>query len=803
MLTNPFAKVTVGSTVDAMGNFAESVFKEDAHVTTMTSKQTYIEKSMMGQSDIVYTSRLNQGSISMSGSYGFSGLSKVSAAVSAYAGFSRAESGKTVTIDYQIILAAGVEEINYDALTPKELLGALKQAPQETALLALTWCHALTDSLKGRSLLDVLADPDTEDSAEVRDALDNWAKAVDDFRQNYGDATVVAVAWGGIGRSNLTFVDKSAAQSWRYGGTADFTYGSATASVSVGMTYDASGSDSANQVTVNVLSIVFGNCVKPETDSWESQLQGKALEEVMGKTPLQADAPDLNRSPPDIPSFEKPAAVEADVAILTKESLTDLAKIDAYNRAKALWDKAHPNGPGFQDSLDQFLAKAAQNPDPKPMQNLQRAIAQNRLSTLESLPAPSRDLTSSRPQVLARAKASATPQPATALAASPNDSADYFPVGLWVAPWSDLFPWLASGVSNTIDDTSTAATIARFRMMQQDFLALGRIYQIAADLKLSLVSLEPDFSPAGLQQIADNFYARFADLAESDKPTSEYPSEAAAAFARLAPQAQHIYRMWNQIHLLRNCELGLGLIVDGSLSLPLEVSTIKEIPGASYAVGVKNNFSPRSGNFDDSNFDAFSRTLKLLPLILPSVRGGRPAIAAFGPGGGVLSVLSKYGHLSTFLNRSDRSAFEPSPVPGIMFFKEEGRRAIPWRTIPPFEETKLIADNGFLVFAPDAGNQYLENRKFGYCLYPIPFRAARGISWKGQSLSTNLKADESLNAKLEALADSVAKKSLAQWSYSGESLPDGWDAGAAYKRLAIHKQYFGLIPEPGKGQDAG
>ena len=90
---------------------------------------------------------------------------------------------------------------------------------------------------------------------------------------------------------------------------------------------------------------------------------------------------------------------------------------------------------------------------------------------------------------------------------------------MWVAPWSDLFPWLASGVSNTIDDTSEAASIARFRMMQQDFLALGRIYQIAANLQLNFKS-EPNFSPREVQQIADNFYARFADLAQAGIPTS-------------------------------------------------------------------------------------------------------------------------------------------------------------------------------------------------------------------------------------------------------------------------------------------
>ena len=100
MLINPFAKVAVGSTVDAMGNFGESVFGESTHITTMTSKQTYVEKTMLGQSSVLYASRMNQGSISMAGSYGFSGLSKVSAASLLTRDFP-APKHRTVRIDYQ------------------------------------------------------------------------------------------------------------------------------------------------------------------------------------------------------------------------------------------------------------------------------------------------------------------------------------------------------------------------------------------------------------------------------------------------------------------------------------------------------------------------------------------------------------------------------------------------------------------------------------------------------------------------------------------------------------------------------
>ena len=49
---------------------------------------------------------------------------------------------------------------------------------------------------------------------------------------------------------------------------------------------------------------------------------------------------------------------------------------------RGAWKKLHP-GTEFGEKPKDFLDKAAQKPDPKPSQNLQKAIAGNQLSTLE------------------------------------------------------------------------------------------------------------------------------------------------------------------------------------------------------------------------------------------------------------------------------------------------------------------------------------------------------------------------------------------------------------------------------------
>jgi hypothetical protein len=58
-----------------------------------------------------------------------------------------------------------------------------------------------------------------------------------------------------------------------------------------------------------------------------------------------------------------------------------------YDRAKALYDKRKkPGDPEFHETLDEFLKRAEQPPDPKPVRALKQKIRTNALSTLSLLP---------------------------------------------------------------------------------------------------------------------------------------------------------------------------------------------------------------------------------------------------------------------------------------------------------------------------------------------------------------------------------------------------------------------------------
>src|SRR4051812_49049006 len=99
---------------------------------------------------------------------------------------------------------------------------------------------------------------------------------------------------------------------------------------------------------------------------------------------------------------------------------------------------------------------------------------------------------------------STTAQPTTGTGGSGSaggKSTDFVPIGVWVCNWADIFPWLATGFCHSIDDTTVAETMVKFRMMGQDFVTLSRLYRYAADLKL-VIPEEPAFGEGDDKQLS-------------------------------------------------------------------------------------------------------------------------------------------------------------------------------------------------------------------------------------------------------------------------------------------------------------
>jgi len=98
MELKPIAAVRIGCVVEGGGAMHGTVLDRSAKITALNPLEQ-IECSISGESDRVYTSQTNQASASMSGSYGASGVAKLSAAVSAYVGYSSASSSKSIEFE--------------------------------------------------------------------------------------------------------------------------------------------------------------------------------------------------------------------------------------------------------------------------------------------------------------------------------------------------------------------------------------------------------------------------------------------------------------------------------------------------------------------------------------------------------------------------------------------------------------------------------------------------------------------------------------------------------------------------------
>ena len=188
----------------------------------------------------------------------------------------------------------------------------------------------------------------------------------------------------------------------------------------------------------------------------------------------------------------------------------------------------------------------------------------------------------------------------------------YVPLGVWISNWPDLFPWMAQGYYNNIDNIEGENAV-RERVMLQDYQTLSRLYYIAnssgiTEFKRKAEDPSRPLPPSVTSlSIADAFANAAGKMQESQGDLRRIRE----IYKGLGEAAQHIYVLWNKIAFLRNCELGLGLIKNSkSIGDPIENKD-------------KNNDHTRQAyslgtcGFDGRNYTVFSRFNKVLPLITP------------------------------------------------------------------------------------------------------------------------------------------------------------------------------------------
>jgi len=720
-INNPLYGMVIGSVVEGLtGKASASVIT--GSITRMIAQESG-QYSMTGQSQFVYSDTMNQGSLGVSGSYGIDGASKLSGALSAYVGNSVARSDESVSVSYNATVWGGIEYIDFNNLSVDDLVNSLSGNIKRSAVSALAAYNAVQKELAtlGGDLLTALQSDDPKFTA-LKGLVNGWISSSNSFATKSGDGVVVGVLWGGWGAVHLELSSGDSQNKWKYGGAGNFSYGQVGASAAVKATYDGSQSSRTAKVSVRCTADWNGACVKGIIDQWYGVVEGKAFSAIADIS-MMDNAPALDGAvqPPDIPPFVEPKKdddVSAKVdQIQNLDGLKDYSIVAAHDKAK----RANP-----KLTLEEFQQGAAKDADTAALDTLMEEAEDNFVDALEP-PAPPKG---SPPVAMVES---------VALTAMASDASDYIPLGVWIANWADLFPWLVTGFENSVSDIGNSRILLKCRTMVQDLTTLSRLYYGVGQAGC-LFSARGDAT-----QIAESFAHARATLTLnlSTSNADQIQSAILSAYGGLSRPAEQIYKTWNEIKFLRDCELGVGILdSDGNSPVGYDEK------------GMTSHWDTCPFDRHRGNYSAFASFVKGYPVIAPD------------------------GQVLLWVRFTDK-------VSGFWY---NGR-----------DMANLGHDgNKFIV---DSVNKILVGPKGGkgagsnLTLFPIPFGAANGISWKGGSMSTGLKSMTSLRDQLTSVKQLLAGQQA--WGLSSDNWSSiDWSGGNCYSVKTLKTSYVGLVDEP-------
>ena len=718
---SPFFLVRIGSTIDSTKRVFTLPVIPIAQTITIPAGGKHVETLMSGTSSYIYNDRLNQGSFGLVGSWGTTAAAKVATAVSGYVGNASASATKTIEIDYQVKMISGVEVINFNSLTPQDLFMALDKGTKEAADAALTAFNNLTNALQGRDLNAALQEAN---ASSLQALVDDWATKVQAFLAANGDSIVVGIIWGGVGIVKLKITSTQTEKAWKYGGKGAFSYGSATTSFSVEAAYDGSQKNRQSDVNCDVSSVISGACVEEQVQRWQKIAEAKVFSEL-ANIKLLDSAPSIASISnfPTLPDFKAP---KKDKKVTDQfGQITSLEGIELFAQACA-YDKYRETHP--EATFEEFKVYAEAQADIRKIAEIQDKLKANEEDPLFGLNSVSMPLQTNDSE----------PFEQGGIGEDKPGFSNFTPLGVWVADWVNLFPFLATGYSNELTDRDKAdidATLKR-QCMVQDLLALVKMYY-AIDACEGIDARS--FNMESFSQIATSFEQAVYNMTNSEITIAD-------TYKALSPEAQKIYTHWNDMKFLRNAELGLGALLKRGTSIGFSLTnTVRSSSGVYPNTALNLGVAECSFSTVSKNFNAFASFLKLLPLITPN-----GDVYAFGPRDMLLQAFDDYN--MTFSKRASTA----------LKFKID-------------KENKALT-SGFAT------------------LYPIPFSAAAGLgdSWKGQSLSTNLGSMKSLQDKLKKIQDNLAKSTV--YTFSGGNWKNR-KIGDSYGMGAINAKYIGMVNE--------
>jgi hypothetical protein len=774
-IDNPLSGVEIGTTIEAEhGTHRTPVLQHG--LTRFLSLPTYRFR-LTGTSDYVYSSTMNQASLSVSGGYGLSGLSKVSAALTAFGAHTATAARKHLLIHLNCIKSAGIEYIDFDSINLHDVINQLKPTVKDNLLQVLDAFNQLTaacnnDTARLHMVLDTPTDPLYQ---SVFTALDNWFHLSKNFQDRYGTGLVVGVLWGSWGSVDIDILRVDRETAWQVGASAQFEYEQEGADLRIGATYGHSEDIIGQHATATISASVNGNCLLDAIQQWAWELSDIALGSLndLGNQPVtRSDVANANIGSPTIPQFVG-TGLTVHKEVTTLFGSLNASALEGYSQVRAWAGQV-----GSKGTLSNFLTDAAKLNDPPTLD-----VSANR--TLKYL--PTRLLTPVTPPTI---QSQATPpssqlaSPPTDLSAPPGDSdggsaGDFEAMGMWVANWSDLFPWLCTGYSNELPADSGAQRYLDLRTLHQDFLSLASLYWEVDDAGLidptasSFGSIGDDFSHAST--ILGSFIA-----ANKGLPTAEEMVDVLTRL-HLSAEALSVYARWNTLGIFRSCNLGVGIMIEakfGGSNSPASRNTIGSLVRRGSSGTNEIRYGPSSFDARYCNYQSFARSVKGTPLVLP--------------GGDVVLYVRGF---------SDSSG-DTNDYRGILGFEKMGFGTNP-SDISNLRISNASGADTWLAFDMLSGGRDEGIPKLGYPsgsatadimvdLYPLPFWAAQGVSeWRGPAAIDRLSDD--LSMSLTRLKEELG--GLKKWSFDSERWTDRPFTVSPAMR-DIPATYVGLQPSP-------
>ncbi len=577
---------------------------------------------------------------------------------------------------------------------------------------------------------------------QVRDAplekidaaiFEKWIKSVDEFQSSYGESMVVAVHWGAFGSVNMELSNMDGSQITNYGASGNFSYSNLVASVSVKATYDGNNANASANVNVNVSSHYTGDSIKSLIANWRAEAEGKSFSEL-ANVQMLAKVPDLSVPSgiiPSIPAFVEPKEVPG---------------VEAGNPvAKPVTKKVSEikNLDGLKKfSLFNLFKKQKEKKDP--IVNREMTISEFSKAIAKPLDTSSLDDLINKGEAIeldnfktgggSKAVRFAAIRENAAEEKAINQDTNFVPLGVLVCDWSQLFPWFAVGFDNRVDDLADATEVLNWRSMIQDFITLSMIYYRAEGL---------NFQTTLMGQLGNSFKQASSAL-QAKKPSQSYQANMSEAFNSLTPSAKSIYKIWVDNPVLRKGELGFGFLSSFGVGSGPNFKT-----GYASITGFENNGTVKNDHleWDGTNTSAFAPFEKFCPIIMP-----------------------------------DNKIYALTNV-GVLEANEFG--AIVSRGGTPIE----------FVIDPSGNALIAKSTSINAKLIPVPFTAARGITWKGGAMGcATLSSFSDLKEGIQSLKSQLSnRKSFSLSSDNFENIT--WKSTMGLSDLNAKSEYIGIIPQ--------